>query len=77
MKRMFQTFMSAEPAIRQTMLAPFDYVAVCRFPLEADAGQAPLYAALARGADWPGLERVQPPVATNFQLFRIDHAKLQ
>jgi hypothetical protein len=77
MKRMFQAFMSAEPAIRQTMLAPFDYVAVCRFPLEADAGQAPLYAALARGADWPGLERVQPPVATNFQLFRIDHAKLQ
>jgi hypothetical protein len=79
MKRMFEVFLSSEPDVRRKALAPFDYVAVCRFALKADPAQAPLYAALAGGGGWPGLERVQPPapIQTNFQLFRIDHSTLQ
>jgi len=77
MKRMFEAFRSSDSEIRRQALAPFDYIAVCRFPLEADAKDAPLYAALAAGRSWPGLERVPSPTRTNFQLFRIDHANLQ
>ncbi|WP_244499558.1 hypothetical protein [Rhizobium sp. AC44/96] len=77
MKRMFDVFMTSDPQLRREALAPFDYVAVCRFPLKADPAQAPLYAALAGGDDWPGLERVVSPTPSNFQLFRIDHAALR
>lgn len=77
MKRMFDAFTSSDPVVRRAALQPFDYVAVCRFPLAADPKQAPLYAALAGGGEWPGLERVPYAKPTNFQLFRIDHAKLQ
>jgi hypothetical protein len=77
MKRMFQAFMTSDPQLRRAALAPFDYVAVCRFPLEADPKQAPLYAALARGDGWPGLERIASPARSDFQLFRIDHAALR
>lgn len=77
MKRMYEAFLSSDPAIRRAALAPFDYVAVCRFPLASDPSFAPLYAALSAGKDWPGLVRIAPPVETGFQLFRIDHAALQ
>lgn len=77
MKRMYEAFLSSDPAVRRAALVPFDYVAVCRFPLESDPTFAPLYAALSAGKDWPGLARIAPPVETRFQLFRIDHAALQ
>jgi hypothetical protein len=77
MKRMFEAFMTSDTQLRREALAPFDYVAVCRFPLEADPAQAPLYAALARGDSWPGLERVVFSGHSDFQLFRIDHAALR
>lgn len=77
MKRMFEAFMTSDTQLRREALAPFDYVAVCRFPLEADPAQAPLYAALARGDSWPGLERVVFSARSDFQLFRIDHAALR
>lgn len=74
MKRMYEAFLSKDPSVRKAALAPFDYVAVCRFPLQSDPSFAPLYAALSAGRDWPGLIRVMPPAETRFQLFRIDHA---
>ncbi|MCF3639350.1 hypothetical protein LXM94_05150 [Rhizobium sp. TRM95111] len=77
MKRMYEAFLSGDPAVRKAALAPFDYVAVCRFPLASDPAAAPLYAALSAGGDWPGLARVAAPVETPFQLFRIDHAALR
>ncbi|QFY60678.1 hypothetical protein FZ934_09735 [Rhizobium grahamii] len=77
MRRMFDAFTSSEPSVRRAALSPFDYVAVCRFSLPVDAKQAPLYAALASGGDWPGLERVPNAKPSDFQLFRIDHMKLQ
>lgn len=77
MKRMYEAFLASDPAVRKAALAPFDYVAVCRFPLESNPSFAPLYAALSAGKDWPGLVRIAPPVETRFQLFRIDHAALQ
>ena len=77
MKRMYEAFLSSDPAVRRAALAPFDYVAVCRFPLESDPSFAPLYAALSAGRDWPGLVRIAPPAETRFQLFRIDHAALR
>lgn len=77
MKRMYEAFLTSDPAVRRAALAPFDYVAVCRFPLESDPSFAPLYAALSAGRDWPGLARIAAPVETRFQLFRIDHAALR
>ncbi|WP_411032659.1 hypothetical protein [Shinella sp. BYT-45] len=77
MRRMYEAFLSSDPAVRKAALAPFDYVAVCRFPLESDPSFAPLYAALSAGKDWPGLMRVAPPAETRFQLFRIDHGALR
>ncbi|KQV82845.1 hypothetical protein [Rhizobium sp. Root1220] len=77
MKRMFEAFRSPDPAIRRQALEPFDYVAVCRFPLQVDPKEAPLYAALAAGQSWPGLTRIDPPGKSNFQLFRIDHTQLR
>ena len=77
MKRMFEAFTTHDSEVRRTALLPFDYVAVCRFRLAADPNQAPLYAELAKGGSWPGLERVPAPSKTDFQLFRIDHAALR
>ncbi len=74
MKRMFELFTSPDSETRKAAAAPFDYVAVCKFPLPVDADQAPLYAALAGGGSWPGLVRVENPVPSDFQLFRIDHS---
>ncbi len=77
MRRMFEAFTSSDPSVRRAALAPFDYVAVCHFPLPVDPNQAPLYAALAGGGGWPGLEKVPYAKPSDFQLFRIDHSKLQ
>ncbi|MGQ3278097.1 MAG: hypothetical protein ACT6WE_16265 [Shinella sp.] len=77
MKRMYEAFLSTDPAIRRAALAPFDYVVVCRSPVAADPQRAPLYAALSAGKDWPGLVRMKPPHESGFQLFRIDHAALR
>jgi hypothetical protein len=73
MKRMFELFTSADSEIRREAAAPFDYVAVCAFPLPVDASQAPVYAALAQGGTWPGLIQINNPSASDFKLFRIDH----
>ncbi len=77
MKRMFEAFLTSDPAVRRDALAPFDYVAVCRFPLKTDKGTAPLYDALSAGDDWPGLIRLPTGADNPLQLFRIDHAALQ
>ncbi|MGE7368195.1 hypothetical protein ACQKKX_03875 [Neorhizobium sp. NPDC001467] len=77
MKRMFEAFLSSDPAVRHLALAPFDYVAICRFPLKPDYGTAPLYDALSAGDDWPGLMRLPNGAENPFQLFRIDHAALR
>lgn len=77
MKRMFEAFVTVDPDLRRSALAPFDYLAVCRFKLRsADEGTA-LYATLSAGQDWPGLIRVAPTRQSDFQLFRIDHAALR
>ena len=77
LRRTLLAFTSSDPDVRREALAPFDYVAVCRFPLQVVAEQAPLYAALANGGEWPGLVRIAPPLPTNLQLFRIDHDRLR
>jgi hypothetical protein len=76
MKRVFEAFTATDPDVRRAALAPFDYVAVCRFPLVPEPGDAPFYAALSAGGDWPGLTRVDDG-KSDFQLFRIDHALLR
>lgn len=76
MRRMFDAFTTGDPEIRRAALAPFDYVAVCRFPLKPEPGDSPFYAALSAGAEWPGLSRLGDG-DDDFQLFRIDHAALR
>lgn len=77
MKRVFEAFLTSDPAIRRQALAPFAYVAICRFPLDTETGTAPLYDALSKGGDWPGLARLDTGAGNPFQLFRIDHESLR
>lgn len=76
-KRMLEALTTHDSTVRRAALQPFDYLAVCKFPLAVDANQAPLYAELAKGGSWPGLELIPPSVPTNFQLFRINHETLR
>jgi hypothetical protein len=78
-------FHRASPGIRKVALAftgvtsverreglePFDYVAVCRRDAGIDLSSAPLYAALAAGKGWPGLEPVEPTGEGGLGLWRI------
>ena len=77
MANAYTAFITTDPETRREALAPFDYVAVCRFPAQAEPGSAPLYDALSAGKDWPGLARLETGRANPFQLFRIDHANLR
>ncbi|TDK38892.1 hypothetical protein E2F50_01755 [Rhizobium deserti] len=77
MRRAFEALVSTDAEVRRKALEPFDYVAVCRFPLKTDVGTAPLYDALAAGLDWPGLVRLDTGPTNPFQLFRIDHVNLR
>lgn len=77
LKRMFDLFVSTESAVRREAAAPFDYVAVCRYPVVDDIPNDTLYATLARGGDWPGLVRIVDSPKDGFQFFRIDHRALR
>ncbi|WP_430251413.1 hypothetical protein [Neorhizobium sp. DAR64860/K0K1] len=77
MANAYTAFITTDPETRREALAPFDYVAVCRFPAQAEPGSAPLYDALSASKDWPGLARLETGRANPFQLFRIDHANLR
>jgi hypothetical protein len=77
LKRAFEAFTGSDPDIRRAALAPFDYLAVCRLSLKPEGGPAPLYDALSAGGEWPGLTRIPTDAANPFQIFRIDHARLQ
>ncbi|GEO83821.1 MULTISPECIES: hypothetical protein [Alphaproteobacteria] len=70
-------FTTRDPAVRRQVLAPFDYVAVCRFPLDPASNDVSLFAALATGQPWPGLVPIPVSTATRLQLYRIDHAALK
>ncbi|MNE86139.1 hypothetical protein D3C80_1832070 [compost metagenome] len=77
MRRVLTAFLSNEAEARKQALAPFDYVAVCRLKFEMNDKEDVLYTALATGQDWPGLERITTGDGSGFQVFRIDHARLQ
>lgn len=78
LRRTLLAFTSSDGAVRREALAPFDYVAVCHVPIQVDAAQAPLYAALAADEGWPGLVRIGGvDQETRLRLFRIDHGRLQ
>ncbi|MDI6835187.1 MAG: hypothetical protein QMD99_05675, partial [Rhizobiaceae bacterium] len=75
--RMFDLFVSTESAVRRQAAAPFDYVAVCRYPVVEYIPNDTVYATLARGGEWPGLVRIIDSPKDGFQLFRIDHQALR
>ncbi|WP_416797070.1 hypothetical protein [Ciceribacter azotifigens] len=77
LKRMFDLFVSTEGAVRRQAAEPFDYVAVCRYPIVGYIPNDTLYAKLARGGEWPGLVRIVDSPKDGFQLFRIDHRALR
>ncbi|HLP68136.1 MAG TPA: hypothetical protein VK181_11540, partial [Rhizobium sp.] len=77
LKRMFNLFVSTEGAMRREAAEPFDYVAVCRYPIVGYIPNDTVYATLARGGEWPGLVRVVDSPKDGFQLFRIDHQALR
>jgi hypothetical protein len=76
-RRALEFFILPDAHGRKLAIAPFDYVAICRFPLMPERGEAPVYATLASGNDWPGLIRVTDKASNAFQLFKVDHANIR
>ena len=78
MERMFQTFVLTDTKLRRDALAPYDFVAVCTLPDTGNTpSQAPVFAALSSGKDWPGLTDVSKPGASRFRLLAIEHASVE
>ena len=75
-KRILEAFLSLDSQTRQAALAPFDYLAVCRFALPTTIADTTLYAALTHGGSWPGLMRLTKDPDAKLQIYRIDHASL-
>ncbi|MBV2185121.1 MAG: hypothetical protein KUL88_11330 [Rhizobium sp.] len=77
MRRMFDIFVSTDSEIRRKAAEPFDYLAVCRYPLVPEIPNNTVFATLARGGSWPGLTALTDPAATGLRLFRIDHVSFE
>lgn len=76
-RRILDAFLSQDPQTRQAALAPFDYLAVCRFELPETIPDTSLYAALTHGASWPGMVRVTKDPEDKLQIYRISHESLR
>jgi uncharacterized membrane protein len=77
MRHMFDVFLSTEPEIRMAAAAPFDYLAVCRFPMEDDIPKDTVFATLTQGGAWPGLVPFSDSADSPLRVFRIDHARFR
>ncbi|MGN7293341.1 hypothetical protein [Rhizobium sp. SAFR-030] len=74
MLRMYRAFLSTDSAVRRDAAAPFDYLALCRFPLVEEIADDTLFAVLTRGGEWPGLVPLADGPPGSLRLFRIDHS---
>ncbi|WP_159948406.1 hypothetical protein [Rhizobium sp. 18065] len=77
MRRMYDVFVSTDSETRRVAAEPFDYLAVCRYPMVPEIPNDTLFAVLTRGGDWPGLVPVSDSATSALRLFKIDHARLQ
>ncbi|UJW74164.1 hypothetical protein [Rhizobium sp. SL42] len=73
MRRTYDVFVSTDSETRRKAAEPFDYLAVCRYPMVADIPNDTVFAALTRGGGWPGLVPISDSPASGLRLFRIDH----
>ncbi|WP_137128738.1 hypothetical protein [Rhizobium sp. FY34] len=77
MRRVYDLLLSKDVATRRDAASPFDYLAVCHFPMVDEIASDTLFAVLARGGSWPGLELVADGPLGGLRLFRIDHSAFQ
>jgi hypothetical protein len=77
LRRTYEAFTSGDSVTRREAMGAFDYVAVCRVEIPLDEKEAPLYAALANGKSWPGLDPLNVDADNAFRIFRIDHDLLR
>lgn len=77
MRKMFDVFVSTDKAARKAAAEPFDYLAVCRYPMVDEIPNDTLFAVLTRGGTWPGLVPVSDSPNSPLRLFRIDHARFE
>lgn len=77
MRRMLDVFLSTDPETRMRAAEPFDYLAICRYPMVADIPGDTLFATLTRGGAWAGLVPVSDSPASPLRVFRIDHARFR
>lgn len=75
-KLSFTAFAGADAAARKAALEEADYVAVCQVPFPVLSEEAPLYAALAGGQDWPGLVPVAGSEPGRLKIYRVVHDAL-
>ncbi|KPF42465.1 hypothetical protein [Rhizobium sp. AAP43] len=68
----FKAFLSTDAADRRHAMRGFNYVAVCKLPPDMTLNNGGLYAALATGGIWPGLEPIDAGAGNPLKLFRID-----
>lgn len=73
----FTAFAGSDAAARKAALEEADYVAVCHVPFPVPSEEAPLYAALVGGKDWPGLVPVAGAEPGRLKIYRVVHAALK
>ena len=73
----FSAFAGTDAAARKAALKESDYVAVCHVPFPVPSEEAPLYAALVGGKDWPGLVPVAGAEPGRLKIYRVVHAALK
>ncbi|MGE6740708.1 hypothetical protein ACQKGC_10570 [Allorhizobium pseudoryzae] len=77
MRAMFDVFLSPDSTARKAAIAPFDYLAVCRYDVAPYIPNDTLFAKLMRGGEWPGLTLVHDGPPGTPRVFRIDHARFE
>lgn len=73
----FTAFAGIDADARKAALDEADYVAVCQLPFPVPLEEAPLYATLVSGKDWPGLVPVAGAEPGRLRIYRVVHDALK
>ncbi|MFN3509480.1 MAG: hypothetical protein ACK4ZU_18585 [Allorhizobium sp.] len=73
----FTAFAGSYAVARKAALERADYLAVCQVPFPVPFEEAPLYATLVGGKDWPGLVPVAGAEPGRLRIYRIVHDALK
>lgn len=65
-------FFSPDELNRRAAVQDVDYLAICRVNTNMDLSESPIYEALNKGQDWPGLTDITLPSAGRLRIYKIE-----